>query len=887
MKRPSPSRPLLGSCCLLLGICHGGLAVAQEGIPDVVVSPHGNDANPGTLAQPFATLERARDAVRAMKAQGQRERPLVVALRGGTYFLSQTLTFGPDDSGSESAPILYTAWQDESPVISGGVPIDWEVKDDRWVSQLPTAKDGAWSFHRLFIAGEPRQRPRLPKDGYFHIHGELDPTTANQQKGYDRFEYLAGDLNPDWHRLGDVEMLGMQVWTMARLRVANIDPNNRSVSFTGPTAGLPHYQKLAHGARFLIENVREAMEAGNFYLDSGTGELTYQPHPGEQPAPTIAPRLERLVEFRGDPGAQNWVSHITLRGLQFSHSNWQTPPQGYAFPQAEIALDAAISAVGGRHLRFENSTISHTGGYGIWLDRGSKHNAIHHCTLIDLGAGGIKLGTTDAPADDALVASHNEVSDCLIAHGGRLHPAGVGVWVGHSPHNRIEHNEIVDFYYSGINLGWSWGYGRSLSYQNRVAFNHIHQIGQGVLSDMGGIYTLGAGTGNRLTANRIHDIDSFGYGGWGIYFDEGTSGMMADHNLVYRTKSAGFHQHYGRHNTVSNNIFALGREAQWMRTRPEPEHFTLGFTHNIVLWHQAPLWGSNWTGDNFHCTSNLYWRTDGRAVVFPSGGPLSQWQATGQDAHSQVADPQFVDPSNGDFRLAPDSPALAMGIQPFDPDPVGRRTAPPYTGTRPRAFPPPSVPPPMTLHETFESATEGNPVPGAVTYEDSAEATARVTRSVAHSGRQSLRFTDAAGGKAPFNPHTFWQPGYLEGTATATFWLNRGANAVVRHEWRNAASPYRLGPSFSIDAAGTLNAGGKQIAALPADAWIAFEITTSLGESAGGSWQLTVKVPGQPPVHHELTCDAEFRTLEWFGFISDATGPATWYLDDLDLSLNR
>ena len=102
----------------------------------------------------------------------------------------------------------------------------------------------------------------------------------------------------------------------------------------------------------------------------------------------------------------------------------------------------------------------------------------------------MKIGELGPAGPGGACASDITVSNNLIAHGGRIHPAGIGVWISHSPRNRIVHNTIDDFYYTGISLGWTWGYGQSFAHDNLVADNRITRIGQGVLSDMGGIYTL-------------------------------------------------------------------------------------------------------------------------------------------------------------------------------------------------------------------------------------------------------------------------------------------------------------------------------------------------------------------------------------------------------------
>jgi len=195
-----------------------------------------------------------------------------------------------------------------------------------------------------------------------------------------------------------------------------------------------------------------------------------------------------------------------------------------------------------------------------------------------------------------------------------------------------------------------------------------------MMSDMGGIYTLGVQPGTVLRGNHIHDVAAFAYGGWGIYPDEGSSEMLIEGNVVYRCKSAGFHQHYGRDNTVRNNVFAFNREYQLMRTRAEP-HRSFTFERNIVYFDSGRLLGSNWTGEGFALDRNVYWDARGGPLWF-AGRSLAEWQQSGQDQESLVADPLFVDPGSFDFALRPESPALKLGFQPIDLRTVGPRVKP-------------------------------------------------------------------------------------------------------------------------------------------------------------------------------------------------------------------
>jgi parallel beta-helix repeat protein len=265
-----------------------------------------------------------------------------------------------------------------------------------------------------------------------------------------------------------------------------------------------------------------------------------------------------------------------------------------------------------------------------------------------------------------VAVTNNHIHDIGI-----VYPAAVGIWVGQSGGNRLAHNHIHDTCYSAMSVGWTWGYGPASARDNIIEYNHAHDIGRGMLSDMGAIYTLGVQPGTVIRRNLFHDIRCRpgGYGGWGIYLDEGSTGILVEDNIVYNTETGGFHQHYGKENIVRNNIFAFAARHQIERTRAEP-HLSFTFTRNIVYWTGGSLLGGNWLEGEVSLDYNLYYRAAGDPITFADKS-FAEWQATGQDVHSLIADPRFVDPKRYNFALKPDSPALRLGFRPIDARGVG------------------------------------------------------------------------------------------------------------------------------------------------------------------------------------------------------------------------
>lgn len=621
---------------------------------------------------PLPTIQAARDLIRARrKADQWKNVPVTVSIRGGTHFLKEVLNFEAIDGGSKDHAVTYAAYRDEKPVLSAGVPISGfepaELNGQKvWTTTIPEVKAGEWYFTQLFVNGQRRPRTRLPREGFYNFTGlPTAPQGTPWNKGQDHANFKAGDLKP-WKHLGDVEVVAMMLWIESHLPIASVDESANLVKF-GKQSVFRLTSSHAQGdySQYYVLNVMEALdEPGEWYLERATGKLYYYPRPGETPdnVQVIAARHAQIMTVTGKAEGNQAVTNLDFKGLTFAHSDWQLPADAAGAPQASWTVPGAVYFERANLCDMDACTVTQASNYAVEFGAGCNENSVKHCELFDLGAGGVKLGHQ---------STRTTVTDCGIGPGGLIHHAAVGVWIGNSGYNTVTHNDIHDLYYTGVSVGWTWGYSTSaVAVHNAIEYNHIHHIGKALLSDMGGIYTLGNAPGTTLRYNHIHDIEGYRYGGWGLYNDEGSTGILLENNVVYRTTHGGYHQHYGKHNLIRNNIFAFDRDHQVVRTREE-EHVSFFFEHNIVYFSRGALFGSNWNNDRFRMDYNCYWRTDGKPIEFPKC-TLEQWRARGHDVHSIIADPMFVDPEHGDFTLKPGSPVEKIGFVPIDMSRIGR-----------------------------------------------------------------------------------------------------------------------------------------------------------------------------------------------------------------------
>ena len=839
------------------------------------------DLEPGGAV---STLAAARDAVRAARAGGERG-AITVRIAAGEYSLTEAVVFEPQDGG-----VSYEAASGAGPVFVGTKKVTgWKVgRDGVWTASVEPGR----ASEALWVNGRRAIRARTPNDDYLYPlgvpatplpgikpAGELSKTML-QVKPEDAA--VLKDISPA--DLSDVNVVVLHSWNETRHRVAGADVVSGTLQFTGGTRA---FFSLEPFHRLYFENFRGALDAPGEWFLAKDGTLFYLPREGENPETAVGelPVAPQWIVIKGDPAQdETLVRDLTFRGLSFRGQSYTLPPEGVGYAQAAAPLGAAIEADGVRNLTFERCRFEQTLTSALWLRRGCREVVVKDSLLRDLGAGGVKIGTPEI-GDERNQTSHVTVENCIIHTGGRYFPSAIGVLIFHSSDCAIRHCDIADFFYSTISIGWTWGYRPTPCARNVVEDCHLHHFGWGVLSDMAGVYTLGPQPGTVIRGCHMHDSGCASYGGWGMYNDEGSTGIVWENNLVHDTQSAGYHQHYGRGNIVRNNIIARGAEEHVRWSRPE-EFFAFSFEKNIVLVGEGRLFmhvDKNWDTGRVFLGGNVYWKPGGEIAEF-AGKTWAEWQFLGRDNTSVVADPLFVDAAHGDWTLRPESPALQLGFMPFDWRKAGvtgddewrQLAATPFPpmkyGMKPKA-------PPLKMHEGFENSPVGAK-PSIARMGKNVGKTIVVTQDQASSGVRSLMLTDGPNLDQAFEPHFYFNTNVQHGVTRVSFDIRMEPDYKLTHEWRDASTPYRTGPKLDFEI-GAVRANGRKLADFPANTWMHVEVSAKIDGDATWSAVFT-PAGGKPQRFDGLRYDKSTMTeLKWIGWASNGKAVAKCWLDEI------
>lgn len=513
--------------------CSSGNTVCDDGY---WVATSGSDSAVGTESDPFLTIAHARDVIRASSERGVCG--INVTIKGGTYRLSQPLTFGPEDSGAKGAEITYQSASGETPVISGAEEVSGWVLHDAVLNIWQAQASVDTMPRQLYVNGVRATRARTPDYPNYYI-----PTAT----GYTYFYLLGTDpqIPPVWNNPTSVEAVTATQWKMMRCPIAQIN-NASEVVMKDPCWTNANVFPEPWNFQLLSwwENAYEFLdEAGEWYLNPTTKVLYYIPRAGEDmsTADVELPVLETLVDVSGD--ALQPVSYIDFDGLTFMYATWLAPntSDGYALDQSGFHLTGSghqTNTIGhdpdtvrtpgnlnffyAQHITFENNTVKHMGAVGLDFGTGSQNNQIVNNTFSDISAAGIQLGGNAAedsrPTTTSQLASDNLISNNLVEYIGQEFYDAPGIYIGFTTRSTVEHNDIQHVPWSGIAIGWGWGL---LDPGGFAGLPH------GTANMWGTFTTPTAAQGNQIVYNHIQYFLEKLWDGGAIY-STGFQGTSAD-----------------------------------------------------------------------------------------------------------------------------------------------------------------------------------------------------------------------------------------------------------------------------------------------------------------------------------------------------------------------
>ncbi len=674
---------LIFSICMIISLL-STVAFATVPQSDVIlyVSPDGSDSAEGTTEAPMS-LTAAKDFLKTKKETCS---SATVYLMGGTYSLTETLEFNSEDMSN----VTYCAYDNQEVIFSGATPITGFTESTaNGINVFKTTVDVSSEdkiFKTLFSDTHTLTTTRYPESGYFTVKA-LAPEDDLWTEENTEWEYTRGsrsfyadtaDIKHDFHNVTDINIRILHYWHDELMNVTSYDKTSGKVGLSRPSSML-----ISEGDRYYFENVFEELNApGEWYLDSVSGELFYVPFEGEtaESLTLYSSYTTKLIDIVDANG-------ISFNGIRFTKTDWEKPVADHLytgsfwdtndmdFPQAAILVDGVIAVEYSENINFTNCEFTNLGGTAIKMMNGVKNSSIENCYFEDIAATAIFIGGMNCLPEERDYTANITIRNNEIYKYGRKFHCAIGIHITFCDTAIIQNNEIHDGYYTGISVGWIWGYDYHVTKNITINRNLIYNIGQGWLSDMGGIYMLGRQPGTVLSENVIHNVAADpgegGYGGWGIYLDEGSSFMTVEKNLVYCCGNQSYNTHYGEGNVIRNNIGAFSGEGIVSPTSRPEDHATAYYYNNIFITKdKAPIYIHMHSTSTFYDNGNLMWSVSEGDELY-----CKVWEDTvtlkyaidkGFVHNATIADPGFTDPLNFDFTLKEDSIAFTLNFEAWD-----------------------------------------------------------------------------------------------------------------------------------------------------------------------------------------------------------------------------
>ncbi len=699
------------------------LCVAAAFGAEIYVSPAGNDSSNGSIGSPLATFSAARDKADRLKAGNT---PVSVYFRAGTYYLDTTVLFGPANSGTAGAPIVYAAYPGEKPVISGGFRLPSTTTWSAYKGQIMvTTIAKNLKIDQLFLNGNRQVLARYPNftstqtilDGYAAdcINPSRVATWANPAEGPG---YIRG-LHPN-------------MWGGNSYIIKGKNSNN---SLDTQWCGDNNLGSGLHPTYRMVENIFEELDApGEWFYRKSTGQLYFYPPAGTDlgtAAIEFASQDELLRIIGTSADSTGAVRYLTFSALTFTHTYrtlFSRPFEPVLRGDLHIARAGCLFMKNAQNIQVNNCLFDQIGGNGIFMSGYNRSNIVYNNVFNEAGAACVSLiGDTTSVRCPFLWSSNGGCNDRtpgprgpdypafitvdnnMMNHFGRFEKlSGVGIDLGITECDTIRHNTLHDFPRGGINIlsgcfggheicyNWlynpmletsdcgpfnAWGRDRNLDFQNDTSATQLDAWKTTIVHN------------NRIEVNNSN-VTQFG-----IDLDDQASNYYSYNNLLMGSGGSGIKIQWNRHNTWINNILVNGSNTTLTGVWSNSNHY---MTRNIFT-SNSPYWCNFFS--NIGITNPVliadtiakHVRLIDSNVISSSAGGVStesgncswsSWHAAGLDAHSvSTADPMFTNINQtwpnylpkGDYTVKAGSPALTVGFKNFAMDSFGVMPAAPVS----------------------------------------------------------------------------------------------------------------------------------------------------------------------------------------------------------------